>query len=414
MKQVYIINEESRASVYGIGTYMRQLIECLQDKEDIWLNLVLLHTQEKEFQHIKKEKYTLYYIPYVDAPGYEEKFYRNVGFLLASTIQTKPDDDLIFHFNYTWEYPLMHFLKEYYPQCKIVFTIHYQKWCFSLCGNVDLLKEVLNRQKNPLKEEDARIIRENFEEEKKLYQYVDEVICLSRFTKEIVQDIYHIPAKKIHLIYNGIDQVKVDGSPADKYAFRQNYFFNQTDKLILFVGRLDEIKGLSTVIEAFKKVLEVCPDSHLLIVGEGDFKKYLKMCAPYWRKITFTGFLDQEDLYKIYQIADVGIMLSLHEQCSYVAIEMMKFGLPVISTDTTGLDEMFPDDLLKVRVCYQEGIASLPVEECKKKMIQALRYPQTIRSDNKRTYLERYTLNRITEALVSLYDEDCSVGKRSV
>lgn len=206
---------------------------------------MLLHAQEKEFRQIKKEKYTLYYIPYVDAPNYEEKFYRNVGFLLAATIRRDRDDDLIFHFNYTWEYPLMHFLKE-----------------------------------------------------------------------------------------------------------------------------------------------------------------YLKMCAPFWSKITFTGFLDQEDLYEIYQMADVGIMLSLHEQCSYVAIEMMMFGLPVISTDTTGLDEMFPGNLLKVQVSYQEGKALLPVQECKNKIIQALKCPQTIGSDNKQRYLERYTLNRLTEALVGLYGED--------
>lgn len=406
MKQVYIINEESRASVYGIGTYIRQLIECLQDKKDIRINLVLLHAQEKEFRQIKKEKYTLYYIPYVDAPNYEEKFYRNVGFLLAATIRRDRDDDLIFHFNYTWEYPLMHFFKEYFPQCKIFFTIHYQKWCFSLCGDVDLFKKVVNREKNCLKEEDAKIVRENFEEEKKLYQYVDKIICLSRFTKEIVKDVYRIPNKKIHLIYNGIDNVWLESSPADKYALRQNYFFNKTDKLLLFVGRLDEIKGLSTVIEAFKEVLEVCPDSHLLIVGEGHFKEYLKMGAPFWSKITFTGFLDQEDLYEIYQMADVGIMLSLHEQCSYVAIEMMMFGLPVISTDTTGLDEMFPGNLLKVQVGYQEGKALLPVQECKNKIIQALKCPQTIGSDNKQRYLERYTLNRLTEALVGLYGED--------
>ena len=50
--------------------------------------------------------------------------------------------------------------------------------------------------------------------------------------------------------------------------------------------------------------------------------------------------MDKNLLFEFYQIADVGVMPSFHEQCSYVAIEMMMMGVPLITSDSTGLKEM--------------------------------------------------------------------------
>ena len=84
--------------------------------------------------------------------------------------------------------------------------------------------------------------------------------------------------------------------------------------LILFVGRLDEIKGVDILLEAFCK-LENTNKYHLLIAGNGDYNKYLKL-TNMRTNISFLGFLEKDKLYKLYQICDIGIMLSFHEQCS--------------------------------------------------------------------------------------------------
>lgn len=403
MKQIYLFNEESRASVYGIGTYIRQLIACLKNREDISLNVVLLNSEEKEFAKVTKDGYTLYYFPFAETSVYEDKYYRNIGFLWMTNIQIVPDEPLIFHFNYTWEYPFIQFLKENYPAANLLFTIHYQKWSFSLRGNAGCLRDVLSMRNKCLEEEDKKILLTDLEEETRLYLSVDKLICLSRFTKNILNEVYKIPEEKIALVYNGMED-EVSRMPLSATAdLRRKFFFNETDKILVYVGRLDEIKGLSCIIEAFKKVAEVCPEGRLAIVGDGDFGKYLKACAPYWNKITFTGFLDKENLYALYSLADAGIMLSFHEQCSYVAIEMMMFGLPVVSTDSTGLDEMFPDSLLKLRVHYEDKNAFLSVDECKEKILQAFQCPESVRQTNRKLYLEKYTLEKMTEGMDGLY-----------
>ena len=124
------------------------------------------------------------------------------------------------------------------------------------------------------------------------------------------------------------------------------------------------------------------------------------MCKPYWKNITFTGRLEQEDLYELYQIADLGIMMSMHEQCSYVAIEMMMFGLPIIGTDSTGLNEML-EETEKVCVTYNEKDVVLPLTECADKMFSSLTGES--KSSNTR---HRYDRNYVMKNWVEFYRQE--------
>ena len=96
-------------------------------------------------------------------------------------------------------------------------------------------------------------------------------------------------------------------------------------------------------------------------MGEGDFALYLKECKGYWNKITFTGKLAKSELNKFYQIADIGILLSLHEQCSYVVLEMLSYGIPIIGSDSTGLKEMIENknQLIKYRYKKEKAYCSI-------------------------------------------------------
>lgn len=58
-------------------------------------------------------------------------------------------------------------------------------------------------------------------------------------------------------------------------------------------------------------------------------------------RIIFTGLINKELLNKWYAIADIGIISSYYEQCSYTGIEMMMFGLPIIASDGYGIKNMF-------------------------------------------------------------------------
>lgn len=405
MKKVYIVNDESRAAVYGIGTYIRQIRKSLQDCSDLSLNVIVLYSKKKEFTIEKEEGCTMYYIPNCYSLTITlERYLRNIYFLLISHIQILPEDELIFHLNYTYEYLLIDRMKQHSPNCKVIFTIHYQDWCFKLNGNTTFLKKIIEMETKISDGNEKRNIIDEVNKERSLYQSVDRVICLSGFTDRILSDIYQISENKKSLLYNGIQDEYTSLSVEEKKHLKQQLFLPENNKIILYVGRLDEIKGLHILLEAFKKVVDIYPDCHLVVAGSGDFSRYLENSAPYWSKITFTGFIKKEELYKFYQIADVGVMLSMHEQCSYVAIEMMMFGLPVISTDTTGLNEMFPDTKMKLKVHHQGHVVSISPEECCETILLSLNAAKMIQPDNRRLFLERYTLERMRYNLLTIYN----------
>ena len=171
------------------------------------------------------------------------------------------------------------------------------------------------------------------------------------------------------------------------------------EKIILFVGRLDEIKGLGELIFTFKKLLQIDPYCHLVIVGDGFYSYYLNSCNPTWNKITFTGKLNKEDLYKLYQIADIGVLPSFHEQCSYVAIEMMMYGIPLVASTSTGLSEMIEDGVsgYHIPIIEYENHTDLNTYELQSKLLILLK-DSSMRKEmakNSRLRYERYYTSEI-------------------
>lgn len=300
MKRLFLFNEGSRASKYGIGKYIEQLINCLVGNTYISLNVVCFNSGEKELVIESHDGYMLYLFPNSRYEMNLERTYKNAWYLFLLNVQINSDDELIFHLNYSSEYPFVDLIRNTYQNCKIIFTIHYQYWCFALCGNLEIFQSSILSNVDILEDVEMQLLSKEFEIEKKLYENVDIIICLSHFTEQIVRDIYQISKDKIYLVYNGIDDVY------DKISINGKNMLNSS-KNIIFVGRLDEIKGISVLIESFKELIKICPDCHLYIIGEGDFSKYLKLCNPIWDKITFTGFLEEKELYQMYNCADVGL-----------------------------------------------------------------------------------------------------------
>jgi glycosyltransferase involved in cell wall biosynthesis len=181
----------------------------------------------------------------------------------------------------------------------VLFTIHYQDWCFLLKGNVSYFRHIIHTDKALISDSKEKIIREQYEKELKMIHAVDHLICLADFTKKLLLEEYGIEERKISLIYNGLkDKAKII-SEKERKQLKKNLYIDDKTKIILFVGRLREIKGVEFLIRAFKLVLQEHPNTHLVIAGSGNFSTYLKEAKGIWHKITFTGFIEKEDLLPI-------------------------------------------------------------------------------------------------------------------
>lgn len=401
MKNVYILyDDSSRASMYGIGTYVDQLLKCLQLDSELRIYLLRLNSDRTEFVRECNSLYTTFYFPKIHKNESFIEYYRSIIYLLCINIDNQCSS--IFHLNYLWEYDLIPYIRRFFPNSKIVLSVHHQQWGFSLCGNVKLFNQIiLDSYCVDLNMEDVSYIKKGFNEEKEFYESVDYIISLSSFTKNILIDLYNITESKIVHIYNGIIDLYTELSEFDKYNLRKKYNFDKNDKILLYVGRLDEIKGVSFMIESFKSILDSYPNAYLLIIGEGDFKRYLFESNFIRNRVLFMGLLDRNILYDMYRISDLGILFSFHEQCSYVAIEMMMFNLPIVTTDSTGLKEMFPGYKYVCSVQYDQFKPYLRMNECKNNIIELLE----IGGDNsiRKIYKEMFDLNIIKSQILSFY-----------
>ena len=142
-----------------------------------------------------------------------------------------------------------------------------------------------------------------------------------------------------------------------------------------------------------------------LVVGDGDFSSRLSRCGTDWNKITFTGRLNKEQLYDFYQIADIGVMPSMHEQCSYVAIEMMMFGLPMVVSTTPGLKGMMRNgdfgytfDMEKDSEKSKNELTDLIIKVLK----APLRKREKMKSLSRSSYEEKYSVQEMQKKYLNL------------
>lgn len=343
MIDYYIISNTSRAANYGIGTYCRQIVSCVEESNDICISHIEMFANTLEFLKEVDEKGNIHYkIPIVSGNAEDEIGCKNAFYYLSQHIKPKKGTTQIFHFNYFRHYHLAVMLKEAYSGCRIILTVHYLNWCFELMGNASLFRHYISTSSTLEDNESNRVgktVLGNFELERNFMSLADDVIVMSKATQNIIINDYKISSSKITLIYNGYD---VNNYICKKSSDIKS--FSKSDcKYILFVGRLDKIKGVPYLIKAFNKLSSEDKNLHLIIVGDGDFSTCMAASKGNWDKITFTGKISMDELEHIYSKTTLGVLPSFHEQCSYAVIEMMAHGIPLVVTDSTGLKEMIEE-----------------------------------------------------------------------
>lgn len=343
MTNIFIFNNASRAAGYGIGTYVRQLADGLRGMPDTKVSLVDMYADTKEFAISDDESGMRHYlIPPLNSNIETEEYCRIIYYFLARNIDVDVDDEIVFQFNYFQHYHLALLLKSWFFNSRIVLTVHYMSWCFALNGNVRRMREITAESYRPSDDIDKHVIA-RFSAESAFLHLADKVIALSKSTRDILVEDYKVSTGKIHLIYNGIDA----NACSDICKNKEN------KRTIIFVGRLEDNKGVKYLIDAFSQIADKHPDIILVIVGDGDFQPYMAQSRKLSERISFYGKMQKDEIEGVYQSAYIGVIPSFHEQCSYTGIEMMRYGIPVIGTDGIGLSEML-DATPELRVHIDE------------------------------------------------------------
>lgn len=164
----------------------------------------------------------------------------------------------------------------------------------------------------------------------------DAVIALTNDMKKKMQKLY---MRDISVIPNGIfvKQFTVDYNKLS--VLRKN-------KKLLFVGRLNPVKGVKYLIQTMNIIRNNGYNAKLTIVGDGEDKQELQQLVKdlnLGEYIDFIGRVENKEIPKYMANADIFVLPSLSESFGIVNLEAMACGLPIVATRVGGLPEIIED-----------------------------------------------------------------------
>ena len=402
---LYIFNQIRRGSVFGVGTYIRELAIAMKRYGlNIWVINLISEKPKIQTEVVDGIEYCYFPLAIADRRKTSDQeqwglYYRNVVYWLRLHIQDKKE--LIFQLNFFESKKLAQELKIAF-KCKVIAVSHFFDWGFVIYDNPKYLQYLLEKENpNDLEQE----LQTNFKIEKDYYSTVDHIICISHYMKEMLCQYYQIGQNKISVVPNGLSDM--NETPSNIDIIRKKWHISIEEKIILFAGRLDEVKGVIYLIKAFREVLKYVPNCRLVMVGSGDYDKCFHECKDIYPKIVFTGLLEKQDLHKFYTIADIGVVPSLFEPFGLVAVEMMMHSLPIIVTATSGLNEVVDDNCgIKMPLTILQNKVERDPDLLDEKIVWLLDHPtiaKQIGANGRKRFLRNYSTKIFGENMFHTY-----------
>lgn len=186
---------------------------------------------------------------------------------------------------------------------------------------------------------------------KSIFSKADVVICVSDYEKTLLSEDFDVSAK-IMKIPNGINLSEFQSlKPRQKTS---------TEKTLLYVGRLEEYKGVQHIIQCLPEL----PGFKLIIVGKGPYESRLRELADSLGvsgRIEWLKDVSRDELLQCYASADVFLMLSKHEAYGITVAEALAAGTPCVVAKGSALDE-FVDGEMCIGLIDSSNIRALSLE----------------------------------------------------
>ncbi|MDD1744002.1 MAG: glycosyltransferase family 4 protein [Methanomassiliicoccales archaeon] len=318
----------------GIGTYVLQLAENLDDEFDIHvITMKRAGTSAKSLEEIP-EKVSVHYVG--ESKDY---FAYNIQFQIDllrkfESIHKSNRFDLI-HANHAQMPDLL--LRMMRPKLPVITTVH---------TTIDSQRIGTASSKLPMSDLE-RSEKMTFMMlpllkaiEKAYLRRGRNVIFVSKFIRELYLESNAEPQVS-GLIHNGVDHVRF--SPRSIEECLEHFpQFEGMERPILFSGRMIALKGLNVAIEAFDQLRKETK-AHLIFAGTGKENPWRRMLDQ--RDIskedyTFLGTVPYQEMPWLYPLASAFILPSYSESFPMTILEAMACKIPVVATEVGGIPEM--------------------------------------------------------------------------
>jgi glycosyltransferase involved in cell wall biosynthesis len=208
-------------------------------------------------------------------------------------------------------------------------------------------------------------------------------------------------ADRIRVIPNGVALPALDEMP-DRMELRRELGFNDRSRLVLFLGRLHQIKGLDLLIEAFAAVRGAHADSHLIVAGppEEGFE-WLERVAREHRvrdAIRFTGLLSGRKKAAALRAADLFVLPSRSEGIPNAVLEACAHATPVLITPGCNLPEVAEFDAGRIEPADAARLGRALAE-----MLSGDDTLARMGQNGRRMVEQRFSFDHVIDELESMY-----------
>ena len=182
------------------------------------------------------------------------------------------------------------------------------------------------------------------------------------------------------------------------YELKNNYN-------LLFVGRVEKVKGIEYLIKAMSLIINVFPEATLTIVGDGFNKQNLLNLTNSLqldKHIKFVGWVNNKNLDEYYEKASIVVVPSTWpENFGVVALEAMITGRPVIASRIGGLPEFIDDGLNGYLIEPQNS------EQIAEKAIKLFSDEALLKQfgENAHKKAETFSIERYTDNMIKVYED---------
>jgi D-inositol-3-phosphate glycosyltransferase len=254
---------------------------------------------------------------------------------------------------------------------------------------------------------------QRIEAERMLMTKADRVVAATEAELAQFQWLYKADIDRVRVIPPGVDTTRFYPIPRDEA--KEFVGIELDNKMILFVGRLEPLKGIDTLLRAIAQLHsngDIEPECQCLVVIGGDsessdptseIERLKSISAELGMQdlVAFIGSRDQDKLPYYYSAAEVIVVPSQYESFGLVALEAMACGRPVVASETGGLVFLVKDGETGFHVPAADPDALAG-------KLRLLLHDQGLRrqfGENARRYASVYAWPKITEAIVELYED---------
>lgn len=181
----------------------------------------------------------------------------------------------------------------------------------------------------------------------------DALITVSESTREDAIRLLEIDPERIFTTQLGVDPSFIELNDNDE-ELKVISKYSLPEKFILYLGTIEPRKNLPVLIKSYKQLADDGTDYKLVLVGKYGwmYQEVLDLIADMDLQdmVCLTGYVSQEDLPVVYNLASLFVYPTIYEGFGLPALEAMACGVPVITTRVASLPEIVGDAGLLIPV----------------------------------------------------------------